>query len=117
MLYANCAHALALCKPTEVELRQEGAWQLLVTPGTYQRDTNFLEYLLFQVIDTLLGGGQQKGARPLEFVGEELSRRLMRKALAHAQRSISVGTNAQGEDSPIALRRPVKRRRPDAARA
>jgi A/G-specific adenine glycosylase len=42
---------------------------------------------------------------------------LMRKALAHAQRSISVGTNAQGEDSPIALRRPVKRRRPDAAQA
>src|SRR5262249_3654169 len=35
----------------------EGTWQLLVTPGTYQRDTDFLEYLLFQVIDTLLGGG------------------------------------------------------------
>src|SRR4051794_28239526 len=33
----------------------QGAWQLLVTPGTYQRDTEFLEYLLFQVIDTLLG--------------------------------------------------------------
>src|SRR3974377_1848019 len=32
----------------------EGGWQLLVTPGTYQRDTDFLEYLLFQVIDTLL---------------------------------------------------------------
>ena len=42
----------------------EGSWQLLVTPGTYQKDTNFLEYLLFQVIDTLLGGGKQKGARP-----------------------------------------------------
>ena len=26
----------------------EGAWQLLVTPGTYQKDTEFLEYLLFQ---------------------------------------------------------------------
>ena len=26
---------------------QEGDWQLLVTPGTYQKDTNFLEYLLF----------------------------------------------------------------------
>src|SRR3954449_10198873 len=53
----------------------EGAWQLLVTPGVYQKDTEFLEYLLFQVIDTLLGGGKQKGARPLEFVGEELTRR------------------------------------------
>src|SRR5229473_6337572 len=59
----------------------EGAWQLLVTPGTFPRDTEFLEYLLFQVIDTLLGGGKQKGARPLEFVSEELGRRLLRRAL------------------------------------
>src|SRR5438270_164385 len=27
-----------------------GAWQMLVTPGTYQKDTDFLEYLLFQTI-------------------------------------------------------------------
>ncbi|HKI30645.1 MAG TPA: hypothetical protein VKA46_02045 [Gemmataceae bacterium] len=59
----------------------EGAWQLLVTPGTYQKDTEFLEYLLFQVIDTLLGGGKQKGARPLEYVGEELVRRLLAQAV------------------------------------
>jgi hypothetical protein len=59
-----------------------GAWQLLVTPGVYQKDTDFLEYLLFQVIDTLLGGGKQKGSRPLEFVGEELVRRLLHKALS-----------------------------------
>src|SRR5713226_3067515 len=58
----------------------EGSWQLLVTPGTYQKDTEFLEYLLFQVIDTLLGGGKQKGRRPLEFVGEELVRRLLHDA-------------------------------------
>jgi hypothetical protein len=57
------------------------SWQLLVTPGTYQKDTDFLEYLLFQVIDTLLGGGKQRGCRPLEFVGEELVRRLLHKAL------------------------------------
>src|SRR6059058_1118403 len=61
---------------------QSGAWQLLVTPGTFQKDTEFLEYLLFQVIDTLLGGGRQKGARPLEFVSEELTRRLLQQALA-----------------------------------
>src|SRR4051794_12903694 len=60
----------------------EGAWQLLVTPGTYQRDTDFLEYLLFQVIDTLLGGGRQKNTRPLEYVGEMLVRGLLGKALA-----------------------------------
>src|SRR5262249_30139883 len=60
----------------------EGACQLLVTPGIYQKDTDFLEYLLFQVIDTLLGGGRQKGTRPIEFVGEELVRRLLHKALA-----------------------------------
>jgi len=54
----------------------EGEWQLLVTPGTYQRDVEFLEYLLFQVIDTLLGGGKQKNARPLDYVGEQLIRGL-----------------------------------------
>src|SRR6516164_6708429 len=59
----------------------EGGWQLLVTPGTYQKDTEFLEYLLFQVIDTLLGGGKQRGARPLEYVGEELVRRLLAQAV------------------------------------
>src|SRR5207245_9697333 len=59
----------------------DGAWQLLVTPGTYQKDSDFLEYLLFQIIDTLLGGGKQKGVRPLEFVGEELVRRLLNDAL------------------------------------
>ncbi len=59
----------------------EGAWQLLVTPGTYQKDTDFLEYLLFQVIDTLLGGGKQKNARPLEYVGEQLLRGLLGTAL------------------------------------
>src|SRR5438067_11685801 len=59
----------------------EGAWQLLVTPGTYQKDTDFLEYLLFQVIDTLLGGGRQKNTRPLEFVGEELVRTVLGAAL------------------------------------
>src|SRR5258708_28109273 len=45
----------------------EGSWQLLVTPGVYQKHSEFLEYLLFQVIDTLLGGARQKGTRPLEF--------------------------------------------------
>jgi hypothetical protein len=59
----------------------EGAWQLLVTPGTYQKDTEFLEYLLFQVIDTLLGGGRQKNVRPLEYVGEGLLRGLLAEAL------------------------------------
>ena len=57
----------------------EGAWQLLVTPGTYQKDTDFMEYLLFQAIDTLLGGGKQKGRRPLEFVSEQLTRGLLHR--------------------------------------
>ncbi|CAN5496552.1 hypothetical protein BH11PLA2_BH11PLA2_03100 [soil metagenome] len=58
-----------------------GPWQLLVTPGVYQKDTDFLEYLLFQIIDTLLGGGQQKGQRPLDAVGESLVRRHLGLAL------------------------------------
>jgi len=68
----------------------DGAWQLLVTPGVYQKDTEFLEYLLFQLIDTLLGGGTQKGQRPLEFVGEELVRGLLcltLEALTPAERA------------------------------
>jgi hypothetical protein len=56
---------------------QQGAWQLLITPGTFQKDTDFLEYLLFQVIDTLLGGGKLKGRRPLEYISEELGRSLL----------------------------------------
>src|SRR5262249_54879946 len=60
----------------------DGGWQMLVTPGTYQKDADFLEYLLFQVIDTLLGGGRQKGVRPLEVISEEIGRRLVHKAVA-----------------------------------
>lgn len=60
---------------------QQGAWQLLITPGTYQKDTDFLEYLLFQVIDTLLGGGKLKGQRPLSYISEELGRTLMLQAI------------------------------------
>lgn len=63
-----------------------GSWQLLVSPGTFQKDTDFLEYLLFQVIDTLLGGGKQKGRRPLDVVQDDLTRRLMRDALKAASK-------------------------------
>src|SRR3954465_8619422 len=59
----------------------DGAWQLLVTPGVYQKDTDSTEYLLYQIVDTLLGGGRQKGVRPLDFVGDELSRRLLGRVL------------------------------------
>jgi hypothetical protein len=58
-----------------------GPWQLLVTPGVYQKDSDFLEYMLFQIIDTLLGGGKQKGVRPLDFVGDQLVRRQLGVAL------------------------------------
>src|SRR5437868_7907902 len=64
----------------------EGAWQLLVTPGTYQKDTDFMEYLLFQTIDTLLGGGKQMGRRPLEFLSEQLTRGLLHRALCSASK-------------------------------
>ena len=58
-----------------------GHWQLLVTPGVYQKDSDFLEYMLFQIIDTLLGGGKQKGTRPLEYVSDQLVRRQLGLAL------------------------------------
>jgi hypothetical protein len=60
----------------------DGAWQLLVTPGVYQKEADFLEYLLFQIIDTLLGGGRQRGVRPLDYVGEHVVRRLLANALS-----------------------------------
>src|SRR5207302_10772969 len=41
-----------------------------------------LDFSLFQVIDTLLGGGEQRGARPLELIGDELVRGLLATALA-----------------------------------
>ncbi|MFM7113612.1 MAG: hypothetical protein ACKO26_20950, partial [Planctomycetota bacterium] len=47
--------------------------QILVTPGTYQRDTDFLEYLLFQVIDTLLGGTRQGKNRPIHMIGLDVA--------------------------------------------
>jgi hypothetical protein len=62
-----------------------GPWQLLVTPGVYQKDTDFLEYLLFQIVDTLLGGGKQKGVRPLDAVGD----RLVRVQLGTALRALA----------------------------
>ncbi|MBI2805324.1 MAG: hypothetical protein HYX68_10145 [Planctomycetes bacterium] len=60
---------------------QQGAGQLLITPGTFQKDTDFLEYLLFQFIDTLLGGGKQMGHRPLESLSEEVGRRTLLRAM------------------------------------
>lgn len=66
--------------------------QLLVTPGTFQKGADFLEYVLFQIIDTLLSGGKQGGVRPIEFVGEEVTRRLLRQALSalDAQRRLEL---------------------------
>jgi hypothetical protein len=61
-----------------------GAFQVLVTPGSFPKDTDFLEYLVFQVIDTLLGGGKQQGRRPLDLVQDELTRMMLKKALTTA---------------------------------
>lgn len=58
-----------------------GGRQILVTPGTYQRDTDFLEYMLFQVIDTLLGGGRQGKMRPVHVVGLDVACRSLASAL------------------------------------
>ena len=55
---------------------------LLVTPGSYQRDTDFLEYLFFQVIDTLLGGGRHGRERPLLAIGEQVVARTLEQALS-----------------------------------
>lgn len=64
-----------------------GQWQLLVTPGVYQKDTDFLEYLLFQIIDTLLGGGRQQGTRPISSIGDVLVRQQLVQALQQIPQS------------------------------
>jgi hypothetical protein len=69
----------------------ETGWQLLITPGTYQKDTDFLEYLLFQVIDTLLGGGTQHGARPLTYISEDFTRGQLHAALTALPRDQQIG--------------------------
>lgn len=69
----------------------EGNGQILVTPAVYQPGADFLEYLLFQTVDTLLGGARQKGQRPLDSVGDELTRRI----LAHALGEIPPGEKAE----------------------
>ncbi|MGL4463490.1 MAG: hypothetical protein ACRC1K_15170, partial [Planctomycetia bacterium] len=56
--------------------------QLFVTPGTFRidnkgSDSSFLEYLLYQLINVVLAGGDQRGQRPLEYVGEQLSRQVL----------------------------------------
>ena len=82
-----------------------------------RRDADFLEYLLFQVIDTLLGGGKQKGARPLEFVGEQLVRGLLGKALAGADGGRSGSTCSRRRPGRLgAPLRPGRHRRPRNAR-
>ena len=89
-----------------------GQWQLLVTPGVYQKDTDFLEYLLFQIIDTLLGGGKQKGVRPLEYVGEQLVRRLLGVALSRTDAGREGGTVPAAGPGPLgAAARPRHARR------
>ena len=66
---------------------QHDDWQLLITPGTFQKDTDFLEYLLFQLIDTVLGGGKQQGRRPLEYLSEEIGRQLLLRSIAAMSQS------------------------------
>ena len=63
--------------------------QLFVTPGTFRidasgRDSSFLEYLLYQFINVLLAGDEQRGLRPLVYVGEQLVRRLARDVIVTA---------------------------------
>ncbi|MFO0946626.1 MAG: hypothetical protein U1D30_11870 [Planctomycetota bacterium] len=64
----------------------EGRARLLVTPGTFRvdagrNDSSFLEYLLYQFINVLLGGGEQRGVRPLLLVAEQLTRTVLRTSI------------------------------------
>src|SRR5947209_15589989 len=60
--------------------------QLFITPGTFRTDagaeSSFLEYVLYQFINVLLAGAEQRGVRPLVYVGEHLTRRAVIDALS-----------------------------------
>ena len=61
--------------------------RLFVTPGTFRadaggRDSSFIEYLLYQLISVLLSADEQRGARPLAYVGERLTRRMLTQTIA-----------------------------------
>jgi hypothetical protein len=73
--------------------------QLFVTPGTFRMDaggsdSSFIEYLLYQFINVLLAGGEQRGVRPLVYVGEHLTR----AALVEA---VEVGVGAKTRRWPL----------------
>lgn len=59
--------------------------QLFITPGTFRTDagaeSSFLEYVLYQFISVLLAGAEQRGVRPLVYVGEHLTRRALMDSL------------------------------------
>ena len=60
--------------------------QLFVTPGTFRIDhagseSSFLEYLLYQLINVLLAGDKQRGARPFVYVGEQLTQSVLKESL------------------------------------
>jgi hypothetical protein len=60
--------------------------QLFITPGTFRTDasaeSSFLEYVLYQFISVILAGAEQRGIRPLVYVGEHLTRRALIDALS-----------------------------------
>lgn len=64
--------------------------QMFVTPGTFRidaagADSSFLEYLLYQFINVLLAGGEQRGARPLDYVGQQLSRQVLNEVVSRRE--------------------------------
>lgn len=53
--------------------------RLFVTPGTFRvdtasKDSSFVEYVLYQLINVVLGGAEQRGDRPLRYVGHRVTR-------------------------------------------
>lgn len=64
--------------------------QMFVTPGTFRidaagADSSFLEYLLYQFINVLLAGGEQRGARPLDYVGQQLARQVLTEVVSRRE--------------------------------
>lgn len=64
--------------------------QLFVTPGTFRidaggQDSSFIEYMLYQLINVLMSADEQRGVRPLVYVGEQLCRRVLADAVGNRE--------------------------------
>lgn len=64
-----------------VQFRDDGAHDLLVRPRYFEKQYPFAEYVLKEIVRTLLGGDETEPPSPLRWAADRVARRLLREAL------------------------------------